>query len=99
MLTLKLHYPPEYVLDRMEMYEIRAIMDYEYMAHKDSWEQARLVAYLVAQSNSTKELKPQDIIKFYWEKDIAGTDNTTLSNADKERLKERAKQYKTLLNL
>jgi hypothetical protein len=47
-LVLRLNYPPDYVLDKMEMYEIKAVMDYEYYAHKDGWEQARLVAYLIA---------------------------------------------------
>lgn len=80
------------------MYEIRAVMNYEYLAHKDSWEQARLVAYLVAQSNSSKHIKPTDIANFYWEKE-AGSDNTAISDKDVSRLKERAKQYKQLLNL
>ena len=74
-------------------------MDYEYLAHKDSWEQSRMVAYLVAQSNSTKKLKPTDITKFYWEKEEAVSENTVLSNTDKQRLKELAKQYKQKLNL
>ena len=47
-LTLRLHFPPEYVLDKMELYEVKAIMDYEYLAYKDSWEQSRLVAYMIA---------------------------------------------------
>lgn len=81
------------------MYEVRAIMDYEYLAHKDSWEQARLVAYLVAQSNSTKRINLTDIANFYWEKENAGSTTTALSNADKERLKEKARQYKQQLNL
>lgn len=81
------------------MYEVRALMDYEYLAHKDSWEQSRMVAYLVAQSNSTKKLKPTDITKFYWEKEEAVSENTVLSNTDKQRLKELAKQYKQKLNL
>lgn len=87
-------------MDEMEMYEIRAVMDYEFLAHKDSWEQARLVAYLVAQSNSSKKINLTDIAKFYWEKEEASSDTTTtLSNTDKERLKEMANQYKQLLKL
>lgn len=74
-------------------------MDYEYYAHKDSWEQARLVAYLVAQSNSSKKINLTDIAKFYWEKEEASSDTTALSNTDKERLKEMANQYKQLLKL
>lgn len=82
------------------MYEIRAVMDYEYLAHKDSWEQARLVAYLVAQSNSSKRINITDIAKFYWEKEEeASSDNTTISNDDISRLKEKANQYKQLLKL
>lgn len=100
LLTLRLHYPPNYVMDEMEMYEIRAVMDYEYLAHKDSWEQARLVAYLVAQSNSSKRINITDIAKFYWEKEEeAGSGNTTISNDDISRLKEKANQYKQLLKL
>ena len=87
-------------MDEMEMYEIRAVMNYEYLAHKDSWEQARLVAYLVAQSNSSKRINISDIAKFYWEKEEeAGSDNTTISNDDISRLKEKANQYKQLLKL
>ena len=87
-------------MDEMEMYEIRAVMDYEYLAHKDSWEQARLVAYLVAQSNSSKRINITDIAKFYWEKEEeASSDNTTISNDDISRLKEKANQYKQLLKL
>lgn len=69
-------------------------MDYEYLAHQDSWEQARLVAYLIAQSNSKNKLQLTDIVKFYWEKDIAESESTTaISNADVDRLKNLAKQY------
>jgi hypothetical protein len=32
----------------MELFEVKAVMEYEYYAHKDGWEQARLVAYLIA---------------------------------------------------
>lgn len=68
-------------------------MDYEYLAHKDSWEQSRLIAYMMAQCNSTKQLKITDIVKFYWENGDGDTDSTAISNEDVERLKEKAKQY------
>lgn len=76
----------------MEMYEVKAVMEYEYYAHKDGWEQARLVAYLIAQTNSTKQLKATDILKFYWEKDTEAAD-TSISNADVERLRMKAQQF------
>lgn len=79
------------------MYEIKAVMDYEYLAHKDSWEQARLIAYMVAQCNSTKQLQLSDITKFYWESEEA-VSSTGISNEDIARLREQAKQYINLKN-
>lgn len=76
----------------MEMYEIAAVMEYEYLAHKDDWEQARLIAYLIAQTNSTKSLKMTDIMKFHWE-ELEEKKDTSVSNAEKERLQMKAKQY------
>lgn len=73
------------------MYELRAAMKYEYLAHKDSWEQARLIAYLIAQVNSKKKLTLNDITSFYWENEEFEPSKT--SKADLERLRAKAKQY------
>lgn len=67
-------------------------MKYQHYAHKDEWEQARLIAYLVAQTNSTKKLKMSDIIEFPWEKE-SSEKNTEITNADLERLKIKAQNY------
>ena len=75
------------------MYEVRAVMNHQHFAHKDSWEQARLVAYIVAQCNSTKKLKLQDISTFYWEEPEA--DDTYISTSDVQRLRDKAKYYLT----
>ena len=71
-------------------------MKYQHFAYKDSWEQARMQAYILAQCNSTKKLKPSDIMKFYWDKEEAEV--TSISNADVERLREKAKQFETKIN-
>lgn len=76
------------------MYEVRAIMSHQHYAHKDGWEQARLVAYIVAQCNSTKKLKLQDISRFYWEEPEADED-TYMSTSDLQRLRDKAKYYLT----
>lgn len=78
----------------MELYEVKAVMDYECLAYKDSWEQSRLIAYMIAQTNSTKRLKLTDILKFQWEKEDA---DTAISNEDVARLREKAKQYENLI--
>ena len=56
-LTLSMNFPPDYVLDRMEMYEVRTAFKYQYYSVKDDWEQARLIAYMTAAVNSSKKLE------------------------------------------
>lgn len=90
-LTLKHHLSPSYVLDEMEWYEINAIMKYEYYSTMDNWEAARMITYMIAQTNSKKKLTFQDIVKFYWEEEQEQHD-TSISKEDIERLKIKAKQ-------
>ena len=54
------------------------------------WEAARLNAYIVAQVNSKKTLKMQDICKFKWEEE--DKKDIEISNSDIERLKEKARR-------
>lgn len=75
------------------MYEVRAIMKYQYYAHKDEWESSRLIAYLIAQTNSKRKLSFTDIVKFHWEKEEESEEETTISKEEIERLKREADQY------
>lgn len=92
MLTLKYGYPPEYVLDKMRMYEVRAVLEYGYLKDQEQWEQTRLTAYITAQSNSTKKLKITDIVKFPWENENGKPKATpeVMSDTDLNRLKDKA---------
>lgn len=81
---------PEYVLDRMQMYEIKPLIESSYLRNKDNWEQARMIAYIIAQSNSTNKIEPTDIIKFSWDKTEESTD---VSDVDVERLTRKAEEY------
>lgn len=75
----------------MEWYEIAAAMKYSYYSAMEQWEIGRLVAYMIAQSNSKRRLTLQDIIKFPWEKEEEG--DTAISKEDIERLKANAEKY------
>jgi hypothetical protein len=92
---MQCHYPPNYVLDEMQWYEISAALKYQYYAVKDGWEQARLISFLIAQSNSRKKLKMEDILEFPWEKNSnePTEDRTMISKEDIERLKQEAENY------
>ena len=75
----------------MQMYELEPLINNLHKKDRNSWEQARMIAYVIAQCNSTKKLKPTDIMQFTWDSDTAG--ETSISNEDIKRLKEKAKQY------
>lgn len=76
-----------YVLDRMQMYEARTLMGHSASRDRDGWEQARLIAYTMAQCNSRSRLKLEDIVRFPWEKPQKREETTP---EDFARLKARA---------
>jgi hypothetical protein len=87
---------PKYVLDEMEYYEIDSLLDSYYLKHKDSWEQARFVAYMTAQVNSRNTIQPEDILKFSWEKDETTT--PTISIEEQQLIEQEIKQFEDILN-
>lgn len=95
---MRLHYPPDYVLDEMQWYEIIAALKYQHYAIKDEWEQARLVSYIMAQCNSKSRLKLEDIVKFYWEKEEGedDPDDKEVTPDDVHRMQNTAARMKDL---
>lgn len=87
---MQLGLSPEYVLDRMEKYEVRALLDNMHLKVKENWEQTRMLSYIVAQTQSTKKLKMTDIITFPWEEQEK-LENQQVTNSDKQRLINMAK--------
>lgn len=83
---------PEYVLDRMEFYEMECLMENFQNKKKDSWEQARMISYLIAQCNSSKPLKPNDILKFPWDK------VEEVEKVDVDKMMQEMKQMEDKLN-
>lgn len=63
-------------------------MKYSYYKNKEDWEMTRLLAYIQAQTNSTKKLKLEDIIKFNWEKENEEEQKKTDNSVTKEELEE-----------
>lgn len=77
----------------MKMYEVRAVLEYGYYKDQENWEQTRLTAYVQAQTNSTKKLKPSDIVKFPWENGNGKSKTPTpevMSDNELARLKNKA---------
>lgn len=80
-------YDAEYFMTRMPIFEaMEYLASLEYRG-RDNWEQARMIAYMVAQVNSKKVLKPSEIIKYIWDEN---KEPETVSAVDLERLKQKA---------
>ena len=67
---------PDYVLDRMNFYELEALLDNLWMKNKESWEQTRVQAYITAQTQSTKKIDMNDMMSFPWEKKVEKVEDT-----------------------
>ncbi|MEG0796688.1 MAG: hypothetical protein RR397_09335 [Odoribacter sp.] len=76
----------------MLSYELDAIIEGYQNKHKQSWEQARLIAYVTAQVNSSKKLNPSDIITFNWDSENGNMDD----QADWEEIKKMRERIKQM---
>ena len=87
-LVLRCGLDPGYVLDRMELYEIVAILENIWMKDKESWAQARLQVY------STGNRK--ESITFPWEK--VEKEKVQDTKADREALMKEMKEWENYMN-
>lgn len=84
---------PSYILDEMTLYEMKILLNNLEKKNKDSWEQTRFMSYIVAQCHSTKSMKMDDIMKFPWDDEKEEKEDTSITNRDIERLRNKAKNY------
>ena len=54
-------------MDDMKFYELSPILKNLNVSVKNDWEIARQISYIIAQSQSTKKIKPSDIMQFPWD--------------------------------
>lgn len=81
----------------MTLAEVRCFLEGLSRRHRESWEQTRIVAYVIAQANSTKDLEPSDVLCFPWdEKEERG--QTAVTDAEMDRLREKAKLIEKEIN-
>ena len=88
---LKYGLSPEYVLDKIQTYEINALVEYGFLKDRENWEQARLMAYVTAQCQSTKKIKITDIVQFPWEQKQT-KEQTEIDKKKLEQVKAMAKE-------
>lgn len=86
---------PDYVLDRMNFYEIETLLENLWMKNKESWEQTRVQAYITAQTQSTKKIDMNDMMSFPWEKKVEKVEDTP---EDIEMMRKEMKEMESKLN-
>ena len=79
----------------MTLFEVQCFLDGLSVRKRESWEQTRLLGYIIAQANSSKTLKQSDILRFPWDEETAEKERDVVSTEDSERLRELAKQYES----
>lgn len=80
----------------MEFYEIETLIENKWRKEKESWEQARTVAYITAQCQSTKQLNPQSMIPFPW--DRVKVDNDVLTEEERDAIRKEMKEMEEQMN-
>lgn len=77
-------------MQEWEVFEYTNIIEY---SNYISWNQTRLIMYIIAQANSRKKLKLKDICILPWENNKEKEEhNIEISNEDKNRLKNKVDQ-------
>jgi hypothetical protein len=85
---------PDYALDRMEVYEIEALIENLWMKNKESWEQARTISYITAQCQSTKQLDMKSMMPFVWEKET----KQEITQEERDQMWKEMKEMENRLN-
>ena len=82
---------PSYFLDKMTFAEVVAFLDGLNRRNRESWEQTRIVAHVIAQANSTKQLEASDVLRFPWDEEQDKKKRSDVSDEDIKRLRKEAK--------
>lgn len=90
--TLGFGLAPDYVLDRMEIYEMKALLKYSYHKNREMWESQRLVGWCAAFPHLKKKIKQQDIAKFPWDSNMEAA-----RKVKREESAQRATQFEKMI--
>lgn len=79
----------------MTLAEVESFLEGLNRRNRETWEQTRLLGYIIAQSNSTKTLKQTDILRFPWDEEEKK--ETSVTDDEMKRLREKAKAVESQL--
>lgn len=88
-------FPPAYVLDEMEPYEMQIALEGLFQKERESWEQTRQIVYSIVQVNSKNSVSPTEIMPLPWDEreerkaEESEEDYERLSNLMNQIIKEK----------
>lgn len=82
-------------MNDMQPFEVDAILENADYIDSFEWDRMRLSMYGTIAPMSNKNLKPTDLLTFPWDKETnaSSSTDTSISNEDIIRLREKAKKY------
>lgn len=83
---------PEYFFDEMSFTEIEVVIEAYEEEFRNDWEKTRTLAHSIISSQSTKAVKPEDVLKFQWDDENGGEVKQVASDEDRKRLMEKIKK-------
>ena len=86
----------EYFMSDLQDFEVELLYENLKYADRPSWEQTRLLAFILAQVNSKKKLEMTDIMSFPWEENYEEK-NIEMSNEDRDKLRAKAAMFEKIL--
>lgn len=88
-----------YFLDEMQFYELDVLTENLQLSYRQEWEQTRQICYVIAQTQSSKKLKPTDLMKFGWDNNTATKEPKEATRKEIERLKAKAKRIEETMKI
>lgn len=96
-IVIELHFEPTYFFDSMSIQELNLILsNYDYR-FRSNLENTRTLAYIEAQANSRKRLKPSDIMSFRWDNETKET-KPKMNKKQLEAIKAESEEITKILN-
>ena len=86
----------EYFMSDLQDFEVELLYENLKYADRPSWEQTRLLAFILAQVNSKKKLEITDIMSFPWDENYEEK-NIEMSNEDRDKLRAKAAMFEKIL--
>lgn len=81
-------------MDKLQDYEVDAIIENLPYTDVNSWEQCRLQVYIVSQLFAKKKSNIKEILEFPWEKKEIEVKKTSISNEEIAQLEKMAEQIR-----